>query len=176
MPPVAFQLRFAGAPGADAAALPGKTLAHTGKPWQQVLILGQFHLEPAFLRLRPLGENIHDQCASVQHRYADDFLQRPDISRGKLIVKNHHGGSGGLHQHPDLPGLALADKAVGIRAGPVLQHLPGAEASGGFQKRFQFLQRLVRSGLLLGKAGSVQTHQDRTLLFRLKISFHFLPP
>ena len=47
---------------------------------------------------------------------------------------------------------------------PVLEHLAGAEASGGFQQILQFLQGFLRGGLLLGKAVRVQSHQYRPLL------------
>ena len=164
MPPVGFQLGFAGAPGTDAAALPGQAGAHTGKPGQQILVLGKLHLEPTFLGLCPLGENIQNQGAAVDDRHADDLLQCPDISGGQLVVKNHHGGLGSLSQHPDLLSLALADEAVGIRSMPVLEHFAGAEASGGFQQILQFLQGFLRGGLFLGKAVRVQSHQHRPLL------------
>ena len=172
MPPVALQLGFAGAAGADAAALPGQALAHAGEPWQEILILGQLHLEAALLGLGPLGEDVHNEGAAVQHRQADDLLQGPDISRGKLVVEDDHGRRRGLRQHADLLGLALADEAVGVWIGPVLQHLAGAEAACGFQQGLQLFQALLCGGLLLGKAGGVQPNQHRPLLLAFKIFFH----
>ena len=164
VPPVAFQLGFAGAPGANAAALTGKALSHAGEPGQQIFILGKLHLKPALSGLGPLGKNIHNQGAAVQNRHADDFFQGPDISRGKLVVKDHHGGCGGLHQHPHLLGFALADKAVRIRGMAVLQHFPGAEAAGGFQQCFQLLQGFLGSRLLGGKAVGIESNQNGPLL------------
>ena len=177
MPPVGFQLGFAGATGADTAALSGQVLAHAGKPGQQVLILGQLHLQSAFLGLGTLGKNIQNQGASVQHRHAHDLFQGPDIAGGQLVVKNYHGGFRSLHQHPHFLGLALADEAVGIRGVAVLQNLGSAEAPCGFQQGFQLFQSFIGSGLRLGEAIGIQAHQHRPLRgYFLKIGFHILPP
>ena len=171
MPPVRFQLGFAGAPGTDAAALAGQALAHAGESGQQILVLGQLHLKPSLPGFGPLGENIQNQGTAVQHRHPDYLLQSPDISRGKLVVKHHHGRGGGLHQHFHFYGLALTDEAVGIGGVAVLEYFPGAEAPGGFQQGLQLLQSLVGGSLLLGEAVRVQPHQHRPLLQRLIVQF-----
>ena len=119
-----------------------------------------------------LGENIQNQRAAIQNGHTDDLLQRPDIAGRKLIVKNHHGGFRSFRQHPHFHGLALTDKAVGIRGVPVLQNLSGAETAGSFQQGFQFFDGLVCCGLLLCKAIRIQSHQYGTLLLRIKSSFH----
>ena len=173
VPPVGFQLGLAGAPGADAAALPGKARAHAGQPGQQILVLRQLHLKPAFLRLCPLGENVQNQGASVQNGKPDNFLQRPDVAGRKLVVENDHGGLGRFRQHPHLLGFSLADEAVGIGGMAVLQHLARAEASRGLQKVFQLVQCAFGGGIFLGKAVRVQSHQNRPFLgLFIKSFFH----
>ena len=169
MAAVRFQLGFAGSPGADAAALPGQAGAHAGQPGQQIFILRQLHLKPAFPGLGSLGENVQNQGAAIQHRDTDDLFQRPDISRGQLIVKYHHGGRRSLHQHFYFQRLPFTDKAVGIGGMAVLQHLAGAEAPGSFQQGIQLLQSFLCGSLLHSKAVRIQSHQHGTLL---NVFFH----
>ena len=57
---VRFQLGFAGAPGADAAAQPGQALSQPHEPGQEILLLGQLHLEFSLFRAGPLGEDVQD--------------------------------------------------------------------------------------------------------------------
>ena len=172
VPAVAFQLGFAGAPGTDAAALPGKALAHTGQPGQQIFILGQLHLQAAFLGLGPLGENIQNQSAAVQHRYPQDLLQGTDMAGRQFVVKDHHARLGKLGQHSHFLGLALADEAVGIGGVAILQDLAGAETARRFKQCFQLFQGLLRGGLFFCKAVCVQAYQHRPLLLGFKIRFH----
>ena len=173
MPPVRFQLRLAGATGADTAALPGKARAHAGQSGQQIFILRQLHLKPAFLRLRPLGENVQNQGASVQNGKPDNFLQRPDVAGRKLVVENDHGGLGRFRQHPHLLRFSLADEAVGIGGMAVLQHLARAEAPCGLQEVFQLVQCAFGGGIFLSKAVRIQSHQNRPFLgLFIKSFFH----
>jgi hypothetical protein len=72
VPPVRLQLGFTGALGADGPAAAGARLAlqmgpHACEAGQKVLVLGQLHLEPALPGPGPLGEDVQDQPAAVQH-------------------------------------------------------------------------------------------------------------
>ena len=72
---VRFQLRLTRALGADGALAAGARLAlqvrpHTDKPGQQVLILGQLHLQAPLLGLGSLGENVQNQSAAVNDLHA----------------------------------------------------------------------------------------------------------
>ena len=170
---VRFQLGLTGATGADAAALSGKAGAHTGKPGQQIFILSQFHLQAALLGLGPLGEDVQNQRAAVQHRHADDLLQRPDIAGRQLIIENNHSGRSGFHQHFNFQCLALTDKRMRIGGMAVLQHLTGTEAACGLQQGFQLLNGFVGCRLLFLKTVRVQAHQHCPLLYSLlKTCFH----
>ena len=173
MPPVRFQLGLAGATGADAAALPGKARTHAGQPGQQIFVLCQLHLKPAFLRFRPLGKNVQNQGAPVQNGKPDDLLQRPDVAGGKLVVEDDHGSLGRFRQHPHLLGFSLADEAVGIGGMAVLQHLARAEAPCGLQEVFQLVQCAFGGGIFLSKAVRIQSHQNRPFLrLFIKSFFH----
>ena len=43
------------------------------------MILGQFHLEPALPGLSPLGKNIQNQPAAVQHLDAQQLGENPHL-------------------------------------------------------------------------------------------------
>ena len=122
VPPVGLQLGLAGAAGADGALLALQVGPHAQQPGQQILVLGQLHLEPALPGPGPLGEDVQDQGRPVQHLDAQVLRQRPLLGGREGIVKDHHVGPHGLHQLLDLRRLALADKGAGVRGVLVLEH------------------------------------------------------
>ena len=148
VPPVRFQLGLAGALGPDRALAAGTRLAlqvgpHTRQTGQQILILRQLHLEPAFPGPGPLGKNVQNQAAPVQHLDAQGLRQHPHLRGREIIVKNHHGGAAALAVRPDLLYLALANKTAGVRRGTVLQHRPHRLGSGGLHQSRQLLHGLL---------------------------------
>ena len=60
-----------------------------GQARQQMLQLGQFHLQFAFARAGALRENVQDQRRAVQHLAAEDLFQIAALRGGKLIVEHH---------------------------------------------------------------------------------------
>ena len=64
---VGLELRLARASGADAAAEAAHLLIPDGEPGQVILILRQLDLELALARLGPLGEDVEDERAAVEH-------------------------------------------------------------------------------------------------------------
>ena len=64
---VGLELRLARASGADAAAETAHLLVPDGEPGQVILILRQLDLELALARLGPLGEDVEDERAAVEH-------------------------------------------------------------------------------------------------------------
>ena len=175
-PAVRLQLGLTGATGANGAFLPFQVGPHTRQTGQQIFILGQLHLQAALFRLGPLGENIKNQGAAVQNRDAQKFFQRPVLGRREIVVKNSHGGFGGLQKLLDLVHLALTDEAVGVGGVAVLEHLGGTLAAGRFQQRFQLVQGGVGGRLLLGEHIGVEAHQHGLFnggLFRFQ---HKIPP
>ena len=92
MPPVGFELRFAGAARADGRARTGLALEmgpHAGQPRQQIFILRELHLQPALLCAGTLGENIENESAPVHDAHAELFLDRPRL-RGRELVVDHN--------------------------------------------------------------------------------------
>ena len=133
MPLIGFQFGFTGASGADTATLSGEGLAHTGQSGEQIFILGKLHLQTALFGLCPLGENIQDQGASIQHGNTQNFFQRANMAGGQFVIKHHHRGFGELCQHFYFLGLTLTDKAMGIGSVAVLENFACAKSTGSLQ-------------------------------------------
>ena len=162
---VGLQLGLAGALGADgslaaAAALALQMGPHAGEPGQQVLVLRQLHLEPALLGLGPLGEDVQDQAAAVQHLDAQQICQHPLLGGGQVVVEDDHGGLLLLHHAADLLHLALADEAVGVRLVPALQDHAHGLAPGGVHQGGQLRQALL-VGTVVSQHRGPQAHQHR---------------
>jgi hypothetical protein len=85
LPPVGFELSFARAAGADAAAQLRHFHAAPGQPRQHVLQLCQLHLQLAFARARVAGKNVEDELGSVDHPKLDDFFNIA-LLRGTEVV------------------------------------------------------------------------------------------
>ena len=162
---VGLQLGLAGALGADgplaaAAALAFQVGPHTGKPGQQVLVLRQFHLQPALLGLGPLGEDVQNQAAAVQHLDPQHLREHPLLGGGQVVVKDHHVSPGILAEELHLRRLPLADKAAGVRGRPVLQHSAHRLSPGGLHQGGQLRHALLVGVLLPLQNRGVEAHQN----------------
>ncbi len=153
---VRFQLGLAGAAGADAAFLPLQVGPHARQPGQQILILGQLHLEASLPGLGPLSKDIQNQRAAVYDLYAGHLLQSPILRGGQVVVQDDHVGLGGCQQLLDLLDLTLPQEAVGIRGGTALQDLGRALAAGGLQEGLQLVQGSFGGVFVRGKNPGVQ--------------------
>ena len=166
--PVGLQLGLAGAAGADGAAAAACRLAHqmaphAGKARQQVLVLGQLHLQLAFAGLGPVGKNIQDQSVAVNDPALHDLLQRPGLGWGDLVVEHQQIHLVLPHQLCDLPGFALADESAGVRRGPVLHGGKDALAPRRFQQLFQLRHGVAVRMVEIRQAAAAQAHQARPL-------------
>ena len=83
-----FELRFAGAARADAAAETGKLRALTGKTRKAIFHLCKLDLQFALGRLRVLGENIENQRGAIDHANAERVFKIALLRAGKLVVKD----------------------------------------------------------------------------------------
>ncbi|CAN4043845.1 RNA polymerase sigma factor, partial [Dysosmobacter welbionis] len=172
MAAVRLQLGFAGALGADGPLAAGARLSlqmgpHAGQPGQQILVLGQLHLEPPFLGLGPLGEDVQDQSAPVQHLNAQQLRQHPHLGGGQIVVEDHHGGAGVLAVELHLRHLALPDEGPGVRGRPVLQHNPHGLASGGLHQGGELLHSVLVGVFLFFQHRGVQPHQHHFVSYFL---------
>ena len=92
---VGLKLRFAGALRADGALARRARLTlqmrpHTDQARQQVLILRELDLKSALFCLRPLGENVENQPAAVEHLHAELFAQNAHLRGREVIVEDDH--------------------------------------------------------------------------------------
>ena len=135
---------------------------HADQPGQQVAILGQFHLQAAFLGLGPLGENVQDQAAAVQHLDSQQLRQHSLLGGGQVIIENHHVRPGIFAVELDLRHLALTDEGAGVRRWPVLQNDAHGLTPGSFHQVGQLLHALFRGAVLLEDRG-IQPHQHHVV-------------
>ena len=73
-PPVGFELGFAGAARADAAAEPRQRVAGADQPRQQVFQLRELDLQLAFARPRAAREDVENQLRAIDDLAADLLL------------------------------------------------------------------------------------------------------
>ena len=87
--PVAFELRFAGAARADAAAEARHLFASSGKTRQAILELRELDLDATLARPRVLREDIEDHGGPIDHGGAGDLLECPLLRWLELVVADH---------------------------------------------------------------------------------------
>ena len=162
---VALQLGLTGATGADGALLPLQVLPHTGQAGQQILVLGQLHLQAALAGAGPLGEDVQNEGGPVHHRHPQLLGEHPLLRGREGVVKDDNVRSQGAHQLLNFGGFALADEGAGLGIGPILQHGAQAGAPSSVQQSRQLLQGLLSGVLLPGEAGGVEPHQDGAVNF-----------
>ena len=81
---VRFKLSLAGALGAYGALAAGSGLTlqmgpHANKTGQQVLVLGQLHLQASFLGLGSLGKNIQNQATAVNNLHTQKLREHSNL-------------------------------------------------------------------------------------------------
>ena len=64
---IGFELGFAGAARADAAAQPRQPAPDADQPRQQIFELRELDLQLAFARARAPGEDVEDQLRAIDH-------------------------------------------------------------------------------------------------------------
>ena len=139
---------------------------HTDQPGQQILVLGQLHLEASLPGLSPLGENIQNESTSVDDLHTQKLRKHTDLRRRQVIVKDDQSGTLQSHHGLDLLYLALADEAVGVGLIPALEDAAHHLAPGCLHQRGQLLQALLVCAVLPEHRGA-QAHQHRQIPFIL---------
>ena len=158
VPPVRFQLGFAGASGTDAAAQPGQGRTLSPQPWQQIAQLSKLHLQLALLAAGTLGENVQNQGGAVDHPDLAGFFQVADLGGSQLPVEDQQihilllAGLGRLLHH------AGANTGGGVRGRPFLGQGEDRLRARGAGQLLQLRQRRLR--VILPR---VQGNQQRPL-------------
>ncbi len=154
-PAVDFDLRFAGASGADADGgsagdLP-EVAPHGAQARVGIFELRQFYLQAGGIGRRAVGEDIEDQFRSVDDLAADGLLEVPYLGRGEVVVEDDDRRAERLLHRLDLINLALADVGSCIEALAVLDHLPDDGGTGRFGQGAQFSEGIARIEARLGQ-------------------------
>ena len=170
MPPVGLQLSLAGPSGTDGglsagSRLPDQVPPHTREAGQEILILGQLHLEPPLLCPGPLCEDVENECGAVHHRHPQLLREHSLLGGGKGVVKDDHVRPRRLRQRLHLRRLALADKSSGVRGVLILEHRPHTGSPRRLQQGGELLHGGLRGVLLPAQAGGIQAHQYRAVDF-----------
>ena len=78
------------------------------------MILRKLYLKAALFCLRPLGEDIENEAAAIEHLHAEFFAQNAHLRGREVVVENDHRRLLRLYQLADLVHLTLADEGVWI--------------------------------------------------------------
>ncbi len=63
-----------------------------GQARQEIFELRELHLQLAFVAARPLGEDIEDQLAAVNHANFESIFQIALLRRRKIFIDDHQIG------------------------------------------------------------------------------------
>ena len=137
-----------------------QVLPHAGEPGEQVLVLGQRHLQASLAGPGPLGEDVQNQGGAVHDGDPQLLGEHPLLGGGQGVVKDDDVRPQALDQLLDLRRLALAHEGAGVGGGFVLQHRGQAGPARRVQQGGQLLQGLVSGVLLPGEAGGAETGQN----------------
>src|SRR5204863_2747637 len=85
---VRLQLGFAGAQGADPAALPRQRVARSDQPRHQVLELRQLDLQLAFTGPRAPGEDVEDELRPIDDLAIERPFEVAQLRRRQLVVED----------------------------------------------------------------------------------------
>ncbi len=108
--------------------------------------LGQLHLQLAFARAGPLGEDVEDELRAVDDLHADHLLQFAELRRRELVVDDDHVDARfGAGERQGLR-FALADEGGRVGGGPFLQRAHDHGRTGGIRECGEFVERLFRVG------------------------------
>ena len=85
---VGFELGFAGAAGADAAAQPRQRVARSDQPRHQVLELRELDLQLAFARPRAAREDVENELRAIDDLAIERVLEVAQLRRRQLVVED----------------------------------------------------------------------------------------
>ena len=140
LPPIHFQLCFAGASRADSTTQPREIFPVTSQSRQPIFQLCQFDLKFALLRSRAPPKNIEDQTRSIDDFDIQGLFEVLCLAGRKLVVENDDVHTFNQNFFPQFLDLTLSDESCGI--GPVspLDHLIDDACAGRGSQLTQFIE------------------------------------
>ena len=160
-PAVRLQLRFARAQGSDAATLALQVGPHLGEPGDEVLELGDLHLQLGLAGARLAGEDVQDQAGAVQDEPLRQFLQALGLSGRQVVVEHDLVDVVRFAEFGQLAHLPLAQEGGGIEGRAVLHQHPRDLGARGEGEPLQLGEMLGGGGRVLRPCA--HAHQDHAL-------------
>ena len=116
---------------------------HAAQPRVEVLVLGQAHLQAAFLARGVQGEYVQDERGAVddRHRAVHGALEVRLLGGRQLVVEYDQVGLVGPRQFGHFLGLAAADEGAGVRRFEALRGHGYRVGAGGVGQALQLAQR-----------------------------------
>ena len=135
---------------------------HAAQARQQVLVLGEPHLQAALLAGGMQREDIEDERRAVDdlHVLAHHLLEVRLLGGRELVVEHHEVGRVGACQLGYLLGLARADERARVRR---VELLRGDGRNVGARRVHEALELGERRGQRPGGAGAVDAHEHGLL-------------
>ena len=118
---VGFQLGFARAAGANAAAQLGHLDAVAGKARHHVMQLRQFDLQLAFAGARVAREDVKDELRTIDHPAMKDLFDIALLGRAEIVIEKENVGIHGCGSARDFLEFSGADERCRIGAIAPLQ-------------------------------------------------------
>ena len=139
---IGFELGFARAPGADAAAEPRQCGARADEPRQQVLELRQLDLQLAFARPRAAREDVENQLRAIEHLAVERLLEVAKLRRAQLVVEDDDIGAAARRTKRERLDLAAAEERRRIGLRTILQHAQDDGRAGGRGEAGKLVERM----------------------------------
>ena len=149
---IGFELGFAGAASADAAAELRHGFAAAGEARQHVFELGELDLKLAFAGARVAGKNVEDELRAIEDAARQSGLKVAQLRGRQVVIEEDEVGVGGSGDAGDLLDFAGADERGGIGARAALHELGGDLAAGAQKQLAKFGERFFSI-----KTGCVET-------------------
>ena len=140
-----------------------------GKARQQVIELGEFHLQLAFAAARMAGENIEDQLRAVDDAAVHAALQVALLHRSQIAVEDNQRGLVRVRLGANLIEFAAADDGGRVHGLAHLQHAAGDHGAGAARQFGKFFERFPRDAARVltrhaGRALQAHAHQQHALM------------
>ena len=122
---------------------------HALQPRQAVAQLGQLDLEPGLGGLRPLGEDVHDQLAAIDHGFVRDLLNVAFLRRAQVVVGDDEVDIEFLRALGGLGNLSRSDPGRRVGAVELLDQAVKYLDVSGFRERDDFRQWIDRGPVVI---------------------------
>ena len=140
---VGFELGFAGAARADAAAQPRQRVARSDQPRHQVLELRELDLQLAFPRARAAREDVEDELRAIDDLAIERAFEIAQLRRRQLVVEDDDVDAASRRtRRRAIATLPLPRNVAGSGFGALLLHAQHDVGAGGRGEAGQLVERM----------------------------------